>query len=227
MAGSAFTCGRSAAHSTFTATPMRSASGATVVTMSDTTLARTVGCSFSSSGRAKRRKPLSTWFEALDLLADDIDVPRRIGTGRLEIGGERSRAGPRGHRLQGPRQLAFQQLQMDRHRIEGVLHLVRDARHQAAERRELAGVVERRVHLRHEPEIARDEHGAHELAVAVVDRVRHDHPLTLRFGDRDRALAVAVTRASARPTRGRLRSRRSRAARCSSPDCRRLGCRRD
>ena len=81
------------------------------------------------------------------------------------------------------RELLLEQLEVNRHRVQRILHFVRDARHQPTERGQLARVVQRRVHLAQESEVARDEHRAEEAAARVLDRMAHQQPLgRLRIG---------------------------------------------
>ena len=78
----------------------------------------------------------------------------------------------------GPRrQLALQQLEVNRHRIQRVLHLVGDAGGEPAERRELARVPDRRLHGAERAEVARDDHHAQQPLVAVLDGMRDDQPV--------------------------------------------------
>ena len=69
---------------------------------------------------------------------------------------------------------------MNHHRVQRVLDLVRHARGQPAERRELARVPDRRLHLTQVLEVPGHEHDAHELARGIVDRVGHDQSLARR-----------------------------------------------
>ena len=106
---------------------------------------------------------MTTWSSRRISLADDVDVLRDVD------GVPAARPWPRRPATQPPRgcrQLLLQQLEMNGHRVERVLHLVRDAGHQPAERGQLARVVQRRVHLAQVAEVARDEHRAEETAAA-------------------------------------------------------------
>ena len=78
--------------------------------------------------------------EPPDLVGDDVHVLRQIDGGRGPGAG--ARATGAGSRTAA--ELLLQQLEVDRHRVERVLHLVRDAGHQPAERGQLARVVQRR-----------------------------------------------------------------------------------
>ena len=95
-------------------TPPRSASGPmasrTLVT-SDVVL---TGASVTSSGRTNLRNPCTT-SSRRRISAPIFGMPRRGG-------------------WFGRREFLLQQLEVDRHRIEGVLHLVRDAGREPAER---------------------------------------------------------------------------------------------
>ena len=202
---------------------------------------RSTGCSFSSSGRANFRKPLTTSSSRRISLADDVDVLRDIGAGGMPspaAGARPVRRRDAAARDRLPRQLLLQQLEVNRHRVERVLHLVRDARHQPAERGELARVVQRRVHLAQVAEVARDEHRAEEPAAGVLDRVASSSSRSARVGvgiespapatravqrDRDRAQRLASGE--------RLLDELSRMAGCSRRCARRAarsspGCRR-
>ena len=53
---------------------------------------------------------------------------------------------------------------MNHHRVQRILHFVRDAGRQTAERRQLARVADRRLHLAEIFEVARDQHDADEVA---------------------------------------------------------------
>ena len=146
-------------------------------------------------------------------LQEAVDAPRRAAGSRCAMmstclvtsGGARGRdprrvrPAPATGATQLTRELLLQQLEVNRHRVERVLHLVRDAGHQPPERRELARVVQRRVHLAQVAEVARDEHRAEEPAARVLDRVASSagarsarvppigsRPRTGRVGHRDR-----------------------------------------
>ena len=107
---------------------------------------------------------------------------RRVGRGRRHAGARRRQAGHRRPR----RELLPQQLEVNHHRVQRVLHLVRDARREAAERGQLARVADGGLHLAEVLEIAGDEHDADQSAGGIVNRVRHDQVL-------DRLAVVGLT----------------------------------
>ena len=57
-----------------------------------------------------------------------------------------------------PSELLSQQLEMDGHRVERVLDLMRDAGQQPVERRQLARVTQHRLQLRQRTDVARHQH---------------------------------------------------------------------
>ena len=77
-------------------------------------------------------------------------------------------------------ELLLEQFEMNHRGIQRVLHLVRDAGRQPAERRQLLRVADRGLHLRHVVEVARDEHHGGEPMIEVVDHVRQDQSLARR-----------------------------------------------
>ena len=68
------------------------------------------------------------------------------------------------------------QLEVDGHRVQRVLDLVRDAGRQAAERRELVRVPERRLHFTQVAEVAAHQHHADDGTRRVAHGVGHDQP---------------------------------------------------
>jgi hypothetical protein len=90
-----------------------------------------------------------------------------------------------------------QQLEVNHHRIQRILDFVRDAGREPAKRRQLARVANRGLHLAQVAEVASDEHHGDEVAGRIVNRVRHDQPLTpfaarVGKGRRDRAARPAA-----------------------------------
>ena len=88
-----------------------------------------------------------TWSRRLNLGADDPHVLERGLHARPGIPRRRPRCRrrpPRRPPPAAPDQLLLQQLEVDGHRVQRVLHLVRDARRQPAERDELARVAAQR-----------------------------------------------------------------------------------
>ena len=79
-------------------------------------------------------------------------------------------------------ELLPQQLEVNHHRVQRILHLAGDAGRQPSERRELPRIAQRRLDLAEILQVARDEHDADEIALRIVDGVRHHQPLVrLRF----------------------------------------------
>ena len=127
----------------------------------------------------------------------------------------------RRHVRRAHQELLSQQLEVNHHRVQRVLDLVRDAGRQPSERRELARVPHRRLHLAQVLQVAHDQHDADELALRVVDRVGQDHALALlaaghREGGRRSARATAGWRASA-PKDAAAGDRRPRASVRATP----------
>ena len=113
---------------------------------------------------------------------------------------------------------------MNGHRIQRVLHLVRHAGHQAAERGQLARIVQRGVHVCQVAEIARDQHRSEEPAGRILDGVAQQEPFRpFLFGLRGRperiarfgapaprcSRALSSARRSARTARSRFQTRAS------------------
>ena len=111
-----------------------------------------------------------TWSRRWISAADDLHVlerARHLGRGSVLAGGARAGARRRGagaDRAGQREQLLLQQLEVDRHRVQRVLHLVRDARRQPPERHQLPRVVEHRLHAAEHLDVARDQHHADQLS---------------------------------------------------------------
>ena len=134
-------------------------------------VASCTGCSRSSSGRANFRKPTTTRSSRRISSRNHLHVLAQI---------ERLRAARRrrhGDRLGTAAELLLEELEVNRHRVERILHLVGDAGHQPPERRELARVVQRRVHMAQEAQVPRDEHRPEKAAARVLDGVAHQQAL--------------------------------------------------
>ena len=70
---------------------------------------------------------------------------------------------------------------MNHHRIQRILHLVRDARRQSSECNELPRIRERRLHPRQIREIPRHQQYADELAVGPLNHIRHQQRIVARL----------------------------------------------
>ena len=153
-------------------------------------------------GPRELQEAVDDLVEAPDLARDDV----RRACVRSSVAPDRQPVPPGtviGSRTAA--ELLLQQLEVNRHRVQRVLHFVRHAGHQPAERGELARVVQRRVHLAEVAEVARHEHRAEEPAVRVLDRVAHQQALGgLRIGFAGaRAASTPVPATSGPPARAR------------------------
>ena len=130
---------------------MRSASGCTIGTTSSNSAASVTGCSFRSSGRVNFRNPCTTSSSRRISFA----MTSTCWSASVEsIGGAAATASPRPappRRRAAPiardGELLPQQLEVNHHRVQRILHLVRDAGRQPSERGQLARVANRRLHL--------------------------------------------------------------------------------
>ncbi len=82
------------------------------------------------------------------------------------------------------RQLLLQQLEVNRHRVQRVLHLVRHAGREAPQGHQLARVIEHGLDTTHVLQVARHQHHAEQLLIAVPDGVRHHQALLTGSGAR-------------------------------------------
>ena len=200
--------GRLGGHSTRTVMPRCSASGADIDTTSLMIVDSCTGWSRSSSGRANFRNPTTTRSSRRISSAITFTclVRSRLRVPPAGVG--------HGDRLGHRRELLLEQLEVDGHRVERVLDLVRDAGHQPSERGELARVVQRRVHVAEEAEVARDEHHA-EKAAARCPRSHGTsaaaRPAPARTRRARPAQSTPVPASAGRPARAR---------RAAAPGCR-------
>ena len=129
-------------------------------------------------GADEPQESLHDFVEPADLRRDDREVLHR----ERQIGGA---------------ELLLEQLEVDDRRVQRVLHFVRDAGRQPAERGELLRVAERGSHLGHVVQVARDEHHRGEPLIEAVDDVREDQP----FARRRQAVLVHAIGREAREVR--------------------------
>ena len=151
IAGSARSIGRSGGQSTWTSTPVFLASAPTMGMMASIIDASAAGWSFSSSGRVNLSRPCSMSSRRLSVLAItamcSFAASASTGLARAPLVAD----------------LVLHELEVDDHRVQRVLDLVGDAGRQAAERRELVRVPERRLHLAQVAEVPAHQHHADDL----------------------------------------------------------------
>ena len=220
----------------------RSASGVTEVTMSLMTAGELDGLQLELVGTRELEEAVQHLVETLDFARDDVDVVDRRR--RREAWTADARIGPAPSAPTGcdtRDSLLFNSSRWIVIALSGFFTSCATPAIRRPERGELARVVERRVHLRHVAQVARDEHRADELALPAVDRMGHQEPLVALspsasprpagavrrepLASREPGPAAGATRACGRPAREPSRWSRTRAARCSSPGCRTSACR--
>ena len=135
------------------------------------------GCSRRSSGRVNFRNPCTTSSSrriSLSMTSTCCSAPSTVGAAPARDSARPAcrlrRPAPAAARRSALPDLRPQQLEVNHHRVQRVLHLVRDAGGQPAERDQLARVGERRLHPRQVREVARDQQHADQLAVGARDR---------------------------------------------------------
>ena len=156
------------------------ASGSTTGRISSSSVAHAHRLQPQVLGPRELEEALHHLVEPADLALDDFDVLERALGGRRQrrLAGAsdspRPPAAATGLRLRrapaAAADLRPQQLEVDHHRVERILHLVRDAGGQPAERHQLARIGDRRLHPRQVRQVARHEQHADELAVGARDR---------------------------------------------------------